>query len=304
MDWPTIARVLWSGARLVHDVAQSLRPDHIIACWALPCGYWAHAASVRLGIPFSVWCLGSDIWATRKVPLVRSVLRRTLRAAKFRFADGYALSADVRRLSRKSCQFLPSSRQLELHPKPSKIGGKRRLVFVGRWHCNKGVDLLLDSLSHLTEEDWRLIECISIYGGGPLEDEVENRISEYQKQGRPVFSYGYISKSTAAAVISEADFVLIPSRTESIPVIFSDAMQCRTPVIATPVGDIPRLLREHKVGLVAKEVHPRAFAAALQYALANSPQQFQNELSKAAKQFDLQQACKTLLDKLRSRELD
>ncbi len=42
-----------------------------------------------------------------------------------------------------------------------------RLAFLGRWHPNKGTDLLLDALHQLRDEDWHRIEAVRIAGGAP-----------------------------------------------------------------------------------------------------------------------------------------
>jgi len=64
-----------------------------------------------------------------------------------------------------------------------------------------------------------------------------------------------------------ADYLVIPSRIESIPVVFSDAMQVGTPVIATPVGDLRALIEEHRCGVLADDVSVKALARALETVL-------------------------------------
>jgi glycosyltransferase involved in cell wall biosynthesis len=80
---------------------------------------------------------------------------------------------------------------------------------------------------------------------------------------------------------------VIPSRIESIPVIFSDAMQMRCPVIAMPVGDLPPLLAEHRCGVLAPTVTAAGFAQALRQALATAPADFAAGLNTAASAFDV-----------------
>ena len=77
----------------------------------------------------------------------------------------------------------------------------------------------------------------------------------------------YLEKKEAAALIGWADYLMLPSRIESIPVIFSDAAQIRTPIIATTVGDLPALRKRYEFGVLAEDVsedrYSRAIAAAL-----------------------------------------
>ncbi|MPT43185.1 MAG: glycosyltransferase [Klebsiella sp.] len=70
-----------------------------------------------------------------------------------------------------------------------------------------------------------------------------------------------MSKPEAEAAIVHADCLLIPSRIESIPVVFSDAMKLGRPVVSMPVGDLPQLVGSG-VGILARQVSSQAFASA------------------------------------------
>jgi len=81
--------------------------------------------------------------------------------------------------------------------------------------------------------------------------------------------------------------VLIPSRIESIPVVFSDAMKLSRPVIASPVGDLPRLLEDSACGELAEGVSAVMFCRAIQRALAVPPRSFDVAVRSQAAHFDL-----------------
>jgi len=242
--WPAITATLISGNRATLKAAKELGADFILALWALPSGYWAQQAAKKLAIPYATWALGSDIWALGRLPLVRSLLARVMANASCRFADGYQLAKDVERISGKPCEFLPSARQLPVCGVPLEHKPPYRLVFLGRWHPNKGIDLLLDALLGLSDDDWRQIEMVRIAGGGPMAALVNEKIAQLHTQGRPVKLEGYKNVLEAAELLTWSDVVLITSRIESIPVVYSDALQATRLVIATPVGDFPRLSDE------------------------------------------------------------
>jgi glycosyltransferase involved in cell wall biosynthesis len=105
-----------------------------------------------------------------------------------------------------------------------------------------------------------------------------------------------MNREEAAAFYCRADYLLIPSRIESIPVVFSDAMQAGCPVIAMPVGDLPRLVAQYGVGVAASAVTPEAFADAIRAAVRTSPGVFQKGLLRAAQSFDIEQIVKQFLD--------
>jgi glycosyltransferase involved in cell wall biosynthesis len=80
---------------------------------------------------------------------------------------------------------------------------------------------------------------------------------------------------------------MLPSRVESIPVIFSDAAQLGRPLVATPVGDLPRLFAQHEFGILADDAEAEAFAGALRRALDTPPLKFKPKLAAVAEEFDM-----------------
>lgn len=288
--WLPILRSLRVGRKALRRLAQDDTPDHILALWALPSGYWAQCIAREYGLQYSVWALGSDIWSLGRVPLVRSVLKRVLRGAERRFADGVQLASDVEKLSGRDCGFMPSTRRLpQIGRDLRKVGEPYKLVFLGRWHANKGVDLMLDALTLLTDEDWSRIAELRIYGGGPMHDEVHDAVRRLREQHRPVVVGAYLGKAAAAELIAWGDYLLLPSRIESIPVIFSDAMQLGTAIIATPVGDLPRLFDQYHFGAIATEVGSAAFAKAIQAALRQAATNHEEGLLAARADFNMDQ---------------
>lgn len=286
-DLVWLLRVLRGGPRATR-LALADGASHVLALWGLPCGYWAQQAARTHRVPYSVWLLGSDVWSLGRIPLLRGMLARVIRGARRAFADGYRLADDARAIAGVPVAFLPSTRALALRdPPPPRSAAPFRLLFLGRWHPNKGIDLLLDALALLADEDWTRIECVEIHGGGPLESLVRERTAALRAESRPVEAGGFLIKSDAEAAIARADWLMIPSRIESIPVVFSDAMKLGRPVVSMPVGDLARLLDEAPVGVCAREVSAAAFADALRSALASSPAARSEALARAAIPFSL-----------------
>ncbi|MFQ6023266.1 MAG: glycosyltransferase family 4 protein [Acidiferrobacterales bacterium] len=294
--WGNIIRTLYAGQKATERLVRTKDIDHILALWVLPSGYWARRAWKHHGIPYSVWALGSDIWTLSTLPIVKNVLQVVLRDSDNCFADGYLLKQDVECLSEHTCEFLPSVRKLPL--RGAKAVATRppfRLAFLGRWHPHKGVDLLVEALKLLDESDWHKIKEVRIAGGGPLETLVKSGCATLRAVGRPVTVRGYLDKAQAAELLFWADYLVLPSRIESIPVIFSDAMQAGCPLIATPVGDLPRLLNEYDVGILSAETSSHSLAAAIRSGINGSPNAFSAGLRRALKQFSVERACDQLV---------
>lgn len=298
-QWGNIIKTMRSGQRAVQKAIQTDQVDHIFALWAMPSGYWAKTAGAKYGIPYSIWALGSDIWSLGKTPVVKNVLQSVLRHSRHRFADGYQLADDVKSLSGLDCAFLPSTRKLPISfEKKLATTPPYKLAFLGRWHPHKGVDLLLESLHLLDDADWEKIDSVQICGGGPLEALVHKQCVRLQENGRPVTIRGYLNREEAADLLLRTDYLLLPSRIESIPVIFSDALQAKCPVIACPVGDIPRLMQNHHVGVLASTVTVQAIVTAIQQALRASPITYQIGMDELVKEFNIANSVQRLLQYL------
>lgn len=287
-DWGAIFKTLSNGSGAVTQACTDRTPNHILALWALPSGAWARSAAERFGIGYSTWALGSDIWSLGRMPVVRYVLRRVLVDAQYRFADGYKLAADVEALCGRGCDFLPSSRMLSLSgQKILRQNPPYRFSFLGRWHPNKGIDLLLDALDLLDDQDWSCIESVRIYGGGPLEQAVRSRSKKIAESGKPVFVGGYLDQEAATRLLEETDYLLLPSRIESIPVVLSDALQASCPIVANPVGDLPRIFGAYCVGELAAQPTSREFANAIHRILLKRPCDFQESIQDARSMFSV-----------------
>lgn len=287
-DWLPIMATLRDGRRTLDHVVREARPDYIFGLWALPSGHWARVAGRKYDIPYGLWALGSDIWDLGRVPVLRSYLRSVLVGAQDRFADGIRLAEEVQQICSMECDFLPSARMLPARELSNPAAAPPyKLAFLGRWHRNKGVDIFLEALLQLQSDDWSRIAEVRIHGGGPLEEDVHRLSGELQSQGRPVSVGGYLNTDEATEFIAWTDYLVLPSRIESIPVIFSDAAQLRRPLVATPVGDLPDLHSRYEYGVLADSPTASALADALREALAQPADRFRPELDAIAAQFEL-----------------
>lgn len=288
-DWPQIARVLASMRRQAQAATVDGRVRHALALWVLPCGWIARDRTRSSATTYSVWALGSDIWSLGRMPLVSRLLKRVVADASTCFADGLQLADDAAMLGGRPFEFLPSTRRpLLADRRPVGDAPPWRFLFLGRWHPNKGIDLLLDALRLLSEEAWSAIAEVTIAGGGPLEDAVRRSAADLEGAGRPIRLLGFLGTDEAAREIARADWLLIPSRIESIPVVLSDALKAGRPVIATPVGDMTRIVGSHPAcGIVTEAVTAASIAHAIAKATRAGPGRYLEGVGRTASTFDL-----------------
>jgi len=250
--------------------------DFCLAMWAVPSGLFALFAKILLKIPYSVWVLGSDIWEFQNYPLGKLVLKKVFKNAKNLFADGMQLVRDVENISSGKCKFLVSGRILELTTRdieyskfdPSKIN----FICIARYHENKGVDMLIDAISLLSEEEKKK-SLFHIFGGGPLENKIKEQVKKLGLQDN-TFVNNYLDAEYVYSYLIKSDFAIIPSRIESIPSILSDSMQAKKPVLVTNVGDMGTLVRKFKVGFVT-EPNPEGLKEGIDFAIKSNKENLQ-----------------------------
>jgi glycosyltransferase involved in cell wall biosynthesis len=244
-----ILSFLKQGKRQLFEHLEKTRPNACLALWALPSGWFALRAKRRLGIPYSVWCLGSDIYVWARKPILRGLTRKVLQEADCLFADGFDLCERVRQLSGRECSFLPSVRRLPSGSRQEKVmdSSKFNLLYVGRWERKKGLDDLIRAFARAA----RRINsaCLHIVGWGDLESEMTSLIREHKLTDR-VRIIGRVATHLLADYVRQADCLVIPSKSDSIPLVFSEALQMGTPLIVSDVGDMGRLVKEFGLGMV------------------------------------------------------
>lgn len=72
----------------------------------------------------------------------------------------------------------------------------------------------------------------------------------------------------ARAFLAAADVVVNPSDAEGLPLVVLEALALGRPVVATSVGGVPSIVRDHETGLLVPPAEPDALAGALAEALA------------------------------------
>jgi len=280
------ATLVVSGSWLVGRYARIHALEVLLALWAIPSGIFSWVAWKRYGIPYGVWTLGSDIWARHKYPFGDRIVRVVLQDARFRFADGIRLAQETAQLANAPCEFVPSIRQLPtIAERQIALPPGPNFLFIGRYERNKGPDILVEAMRQFLAAGNKA--HLHMFGVGSLETYLRRRARGYEQF---IHIGGYAEPATVVAYMRACDWLVIPSRIESIPLVLIDALHMRLPVIATEVGDMGDLVRRFGIGKVVSTVEPRALAAALQDALSCSRTEFAGAWQEALETFNLRQS--------------
>lgn len=132
----------------------------------------------------------------------------------------------------------------------------RRFLFAGRYHEQKGVDILVDAYRHYRRQvdaPWDLDLC----GMGPL----ESRLTGIEG----LTDHGFMQPEQARMLMSKAGALVLPSRYDPWPLIILEAAASGLPLVASEAcGSIVEVLRPHYNGLtVSAEPTAPELAAAM-----------------------------------------
>jgi glycosyltransferase involved in cell wall biosynthesis len=263
-DFLRVASLLRNGRRSLVAFVKRHRIDACLALWLLPGGYFAHHAFRKAAIPYSVWALGSDVHRYGRSWLLFPMLERIVKDAAGVFADGFDLARKVEERFGRSCVFLATTRTLRggaLRPHPDAPGRRScRFLFVGRLERVKGIDTLVESTAPLIAAGWAI--SLTVVGKGSLEGWIRRRVREQGIEDR-VSLVGNVTDESLASLYGSSDCVVIPSRSESIPVVLSEALAFDRDLIVSDVGDMGTLAREYGVARVVPPEDPAALMAAI-----------------------------------------
>jgi glycosyltransferase involved in cell wall biosynthesis len=149
--------------------------------------------------------------------------------------------------------------------------GAKVLLYVGRLEREKRVDVLLRAFAELKAhkksagKDFQLL----LVGDGRKRSELEGLVSELKLGG--VRFMGALPHDKVADVMNTADVFVLCSAFEGSPTVIKEALACGLPVVATKVGDIPKIVTPGSTGeLVAPDAKPREIAKAANKVIAMS----------------------------------
>jgi glycosyltransferase involved in cell wall biosynthesis len=142
----------------------------------------------------------------------------------------------------------------------SKVNERKNIIgYFGVIAQNKGVMEFLLAIGELGE--WlRQHEVQVLIGGhGPQLDDLMH-VTKSLGLSDFVRYLGWVTHTTLSTYLNELKLLVLPSHSEGLPNIVLEAMACGTPVLATPVGAIPDVIKDGNTGFIMVENSPTCIA--------------------------------------------
>ena len=133
------------------------------------------------------------------------------------------------------------------------------ILGVGRLSREKGFDRLLSAFSELRKASPK--SGLVIVGEGGLRQQLEALVEELGVKD-DVLMPGYCS--TVPALLRHSTALVMPSLTEGLPITLLEAMSLKTPVVASAVGEIPKVLGDGQGGILLSDVGPATISKAIE----------------------------------------
>ena len=107
-----------------------------------------------------------------------------------------------------------------------------------------------------------------VVGKGSLKGFLEQKIRAYSLTDT-VFLREDVPTTTLRGYLQQCDCLVIPSRSESIPLVFSEGLHAKIPMIVSATGDLPTLVQRFALGYVIPPDDPVQLKQALAAFISN-----------------------------------
>jgi teichuronic acid biosynthesis glycosyltransferase TuaC len=250
--------------------------DILHAYWLYPDGYVATKLGNKLNKPVIVHCLGDDVNEQINFPELEDVHRYTLEncnaiivcsnemkvklSNKYPAMEGkiHLIYNGVDREYYYNTDYEESIRKTGIQ----KEEGKYIILFAGKICREKGVRELLSAVLQLKEKrnDF-IVYIIGVYGSKEEVSEFKrfikyNNIAHYVKiiGSVPEVKYWY----------RMADYYILPTYSEGLPLTLLEALATGIPAISTAVGGIPEVINKPIIGKLIQPKDSNALVEALE----------------------------------------
>ena len=196
---------------------------------------------------------------------VVSYLVRLLEKVSFSLADGIAIESEsiieshrLRRYEGKTHICRSYYINTDSFKIERDIIARRNLVgYIGRFGEDKGATNFVEAVGKIVKPDD--IEFLMLGGSNTELSKIEEILKKNNLRHK-VRLVGLIPHQNIPDYLNKLKLLVLPSYGEGLPVTILEAMACGTPVLATPVGGIPDVIRDGETGFILEDSSPECIA--------------------------------------------
>ncbi|MBN2789500.1 MAG: glycosyltransferase [Candidatus Delongbacteria bacterium] len=249
-----------NGKILLDKHLKTEKYDFIFAPWVVPSGYIVSRIAKKHNIPFGVWALGSDINVYGNKLFISKLIKKVLKQADIVFTNNFQMKRVIKDKYAVDPAILFTNRKLPNPVSNYTVTSTFKILFIGRLEQVKGPDILLEALLLSGIKDFTLY----FIGDGSMKEELELFVNSNNLTTKVKF-LGQKGQDVISEELKKADYLVISSRSEGMPVVFWEAMQMNTPVLSTNCGDIEHYCKEYNVGRTS-DISAKSLADLLSFA--------------------------------------
>lgn len=272
-----------------------LKPDIVHGAWGFPSGMISEGVANTYKIPNIITLLGAGMRKGQKIPILRTVLKKSLDRTDCIVSDDYSEMFDICDkigVKNKNRVHIPAGTNINFFkpktPKKEllrKYKDKNVLLLVGWFRILRGQHFVIKCMPTILKKhpNTKLLFA----GTGPTMDLVKE-LTEKLKITNNVDFLGNVNNKDLPDYYNLANIVLIASdRTNYSTAALFEAAACGRPVVATDIKDTDLLVKQDVNGLFAKFGDIKGFSGEVIKLLDNPT--LQNKFGKNMRELSIEQ---------------
>ncbi|MGI6145593.1 MAG: glycosyltransferase family 4 protein [Peptococcia bacterium] len=152
--------------------------------------------------------------------------------------------------------------------------------YIGRLSEEKGIINFIKSIP-LINKKYQLNYIIG--GSGQLNEYINDYLDEENLHDN-VQLVGWIPHQELPSYLNQLKLLILPSFSEGLNNVMLEAMACGVPVLATPVGAVPDVIKDYETGFILTNNSPECIAECI-IDVINFPDVMLEQISKNAQEF-------------------
>lgn len=167
-----------------------------------------------------------------------------------------------------------------------------RFLFIGRFQPYKGAHILVEAFNNLASPKESTLTIYGTADDGYIE--YFNKLNSMMKSNSRIRNAGQISPNRLNNAFREGDIFVLPSTWhENSPLILLDAIQSKTPVVASDIGGVTDIVKDGINGLLFPMGNPQALQQVMQK-IINKPKII-SQLKAGAKLLSIDEYARTMI---------